>query len=699
MILDILVRSLNFLFFGTVMVLIIMSSGCLQSSTNSRTDTIASANGTGPIQTHYSPGDITRMSTTVIEQANASLNGIVTTPPEQRTFNNTVLNFDRVMSDYLDTVQPLSLMGYVYPDAEISAEGMSAEEATKIFKTATYSRRDLYNAIKEQVPRTPEESRLYNVTIREFKRNGLNLPEDRLALVRAMKANLSGLESQYTANLNNDDTKLEFTAEELSGVPASSLATFNQTASGEYIVTLKYPDYLAVMTYTVNNETRKNMYAANLNRQADKNTALLEEAIVLREKIAKELGYNTWADYRLDGRMAENSNSVMAFLSSMKEPLMEKNKSELAELLEIKERLDPNATAIDPWDIAYLLEKQQKEKYAYDKEKVREYFPLEAVLQGIFSTYGSLFGIQFDEMKSTQVWSPEVQLFRVSNQSDNSTIGYLYLDLFPREGKYDHFCENSLIKGRMKNDVYAVPVVAIIGNVHAPNGDTPSLLTPDEIETILHETGHAMHDILTTAPYGTLSGTNVEMDFVETPSQTLEEWAWDPQVLESFSGHYTNTKQKIPSELITKVIAARDVGLGNKYSSMLAYSLEDMRFHSAEGPVNTTDVWFQTYREILGMEPLAGTHQPATFGHLMGDYDAGYYGYLWSKVYALNILNDFKKSGMTNRTEGMKFRHEILSKGNMADGNEILVNFLGTKPGVEALYQRLGISVPQITSE
>lgn len=678
-----------------LLVIIILVAGCLQNSAPTIPPVNVTPNSVGPIQAHYAPGEITRINTTAIEQVNASLNRIAAISPGQRTFENTLLAFDGVTTDYMDTVQPLILMGYVYPDPGISAEGMATEQATSIFLTDMYTRRDLYNAMKGQVPRNTDESRLYNVTIRNFEHNGLNLPEDRLARVRALKTDLSGLESQFTANLNNDNTTLEFTAEELNGVPASSLATFNMTNRSTYILTLKYPDYLAVMTYAENNETRKKMYATDLNRQAETNIALLEEAIVLREQIAREMGYKTWADYQLDGRMAENTSTVMAFLSAMKGPLVEKNRDELGGLLAIRKSLDPKAIAVDPWDIVYLQEKQRKEKYTYDVDEVREYFPLDGVLQGLFSTYGTLFGIRFDKVNGAPVWSSEVWLYRVSNQSDNSTIGYLYLDPYPRDGKYGHFAESTLQKGRMKNGTYTVPVVSIMGNFHAPNGDTPSLLTPDEMQTMFHETGHAMHDLLTRAPYGTLSGTSVEQDFVETPSQTLEEWVWDPKVLESLSGHYTNTSRKIPVELLTRVIAARDVGIGSYYSGQLAYALEDMRFHSADGPVNTTEVWFRTYEEIKGMKPLAGTHQPASFGHLMGGYDAGYYGYLWSKVYALNIVNEFKRDGMTNQTLGMKFRQEILSKGNMENGNTLLYNFLGTKPGVGVLYQRLGINVSQ----
>jgi thimet oligopeptidase len=676
----------------------VLMAGCLQNGPPAGPNVTVSQNGTGPIQVRYSPGEITRESTVAEQQANASLNAIVAIPPGQRTFKTTVLAFDRVITDYQDTVAPFTLMGYVYPDPAIAAEGVASEQASNIFITNTYSRRDLYDAINGQFPGTDEESQLYNVTIRDFEHNGLKLPGEKLAIVRALKENLTGLESQFTANLNNDNTTLEFTAQDLAGVPDLSISTFDKTNRSTYIVTLKYPDYVAVMTYAANNETRKKMYVADLNRQAEKNTPLLEEAILIREQIARELGYETWADYQLDGRMAENTTNVMAFLDAMKGPLVEKNRNELVGLLEIKKSYDPGATQVDPWDILYLLEIQRKNLYTYNVDEVREYFPLDRVLHGMFSTYGTLFGINYDELKDAPVWSPGVRLFRVSNSSDNSTIGYLYLDPYPRDGKYGHFAEFTLTRGSMKGGIYSVPVVAIIGNLHAPEGDTPSLLTLDEMETLFHENGHAVHDLLTRAPYGTLSGTNVEKDFLETPSQTLEEWVWDPEVLESLSGHYTNNSRKLPAELLTRIIAARDVGIGSYYASQLAYATEDMRFHSATGPVNTTDVWFRTYEEIKGMKQLAGTHQPATMGHFMGGYDAGYYGYLWSKVYALNIVDAFKKDGMTNQAEGMKFRQEILSKGNMENGNDLLINFLGTKPGVDVLYKRLGITVVPATS-
>lgn len=647
-----------------------------------------------PIQTHYSPGEITALSEAAEKTAAASLDAIAALPEDERTFDTTVRAFDRIMTDYADAVCPLSLMGNVYPEAGIAAEGIACEESASVFATRVYTRRDLYDALREQTPRTPEESRLYEITIREFEKNGLKLSEERLAAVREMKTALSGLETQYSANLNNDTTVLVFTADELEGMPPSSLAAFQETEQGTYQVTLKYPDYRAVMTYARHEDTRRRMYVAYNNRQADTNTKLLEEAIGLRQKIAAELGYDTWADYRTVGRMAESTATVMAFLTGLQAPLKEKYAGEMADLLSIKKRMNPAATTVHPWDVAFLQEIQKKEQYAYDEEMVREYFPVDTVLSGLFETYGTLFQIGFSEIPDAPVWSPDVRLFAVKSLADQAPLGYLYLDLYPREGKYGHFCASEGISGRMKDGAYTTPVMTIIGNFHKPEEDRPSLLTIDEIETLFHEAGHAMHYLLTRAPYGTLSGFDVEWDFVETPSQTLEEWVWDSAVLASLSGHYTDPSKQIPADLRDRIIASRTVGTGALYTRLLLNSLEDMRFHTATGPVDVTEVWYQTHEEITGSRPPAGTHQPASFGHLMGGYDAGYYGYLWSKVYALTIVNAFKEAGMTDPALGMKFREEILSKGNMEDGMVLLETFLGKEPGVEALYAYLGISVP-----
>ncbi|MBN2735242.1 MAG: Zn-dependent oligopeptidase [Methanomicrobiaceae archaeon] len=643
-----------------------------------------------PIQTHYSPGEITELNKAAEEAASAALSAIAKIPPGEQTFENTFIAFDRIMTDYSDSVRPLVLMGSVYPDEKIAAEGMSCEESLSVFNTCVFTRRDLYEVLKKQTPKNPGESRLHDVTIRKFEKNGLKLSEDGLLKVREMKKRLAGLETSFSANLNNDNTTLEFTSDELSGVPPSSVVTFKKTPEGTYIVTMKYPDYLAVMTYSKNSETRRKMYVAYNSRQAETNTPLLEKALFLRQEIAKELGYPTWADCQIEGRMAESTEIVMEFLLSLKEPLREKYAAEMAELLLIKKSYDPKAEGVELWDVAYLSDLLKKQKYSYDEEEVREYFPLDTVLSGLFTLYETLFGVKFEEIRDAPCWHSDVRLIGLKNPAGDIT-GYLYLDLFPRAGKYSHFCASEAINGRIKDGKYTVPVMAIIGNFHKPEEKRPALLTIDEIETLFHETGHAMHYLLTTAPYGTLSGYNVEWDFVETPSQTLEEWVCDSDVLKSISGHYTDSSTKIPPDLLGRIIAARNVGTGNLYSRLLLNSLEDMRFHTGALPMDVNEIYSRICEEIFGRRPPAGISQPASFGHLMGGYDAGYYGYLWAKVYALNIVDEFKKKGMTNRTLGLKFRDEILSKGNMEEGMVLLKNFLGYNPGTGSLYKHLGI--------
>jgi thimet oligopeptidase len=242
-----------------------------------------------------------------------------------------------------------------------------------------------------------------------------------------------------------------------------------------------------------------------------------------------------------------------------------------------------------------------------------------------------------------------------------------------------------------------VPVTAIVGNFRAPAGDIPSLLTHDDIEGLFHEFGHALHGSLTRVPHASLSGSSVEWDFVETPSQALENWAWEPAVLDAISGNYANPKEKLPAALRDRIIAARDLDAGLKYTRMLVISTEDMTFHTADGPVDVTGIADKAYRDLMGIPPLERGHEPATIGHFMGGYDAGYYSYLWAEVYALNVFARFKKDGLFNATTGAAYRHWILEQGNMQDGTVLLKGFLEKEPGMDVFYERLHIRPPAET--
>ena len=673
----------------------VAACGCLHQTTKTAPPAgIPNESGpdeTGPIRANFSPGELTQLSETAAVAANASFARIAAQPSGSRTVENTLLAFETTVGDYRNMVQPLALMGNVHPDPAIAAEGIACQEAEGAFLTATYSRRDLFDAMQNTVPRTPEEARLLAVTVRAFEKNGLSLPDENLARVQALKDDLNRLEVRFQANLNNDSTTLEFAPGELEGLDASKIASFPETTNGTRLVSTRYPDYIVVMTGATRGEIRKAMYLAYNNRQAEENTRLLEEAIGLRQEIARELGYSTWADHRIEGRMAGNTSSVMRFLSSLQAPLLEKSLAHTRQLLEVKRSLEPAAAQVNPWDVIYLVEQTKRRKFSFDEEQVRTYFPIDRVLEGLFQLTGSLFEVRFEEVKGASTWSPDVRLFLVRNESDGTPIGHLYLDPYPREGKYGHFAAENVVLGHERDGQYVMPVAVIVANFRAPEHGRPSLLAPDEIETLFHETGHALHMLLSSAPYATLSGAECEWDFVETPSQALEEWAWDPDILVSISGNYENLSEPIPADLVERVVASRTIDLTPTYARLLANSLEDMRYHTATGAVDVTGVAHRTYEEVTGIAPHPETHQPATFEHMMGGYDAGYYGYLWSKVYALEIVDEFRRTGMTDRATGMRLRHTVLERGNMADGGLLLEEFLGRQPGAEAFFEQIGI--------
>jgi thimet oligopeptidase len=295
-------------------------------------------------------------------------------------------------------------------------------------------------------------------------------------------------------------------------------------------------------------------------------------------------------------------------------------------------------------------------------------------------------------VKDAQVWSPDVKLYQINDNKDNRLIGYFYTDFVPRPYKYGHAAAFPQISGRvLPNGSYSLPVAAIVANLAAPANGKPSLLSHDDVETVFHEFGHIMHMTLTRAPYASLSGSNVAQDFVEAPSQMLENWVWDADVLNRLSGHYLDHSQKLPADLLQKMIAARDFDQGYYYTRQLMLALTDMDYHTADGAVDTAAVYNRNYQEMIGVKPVEGGHFAGTFGHLMGGYDAGYYGYLWSLVYATDMFTRFQDGGLLSPQVGGDYRRVILEKGNSKDAIDLLGEFLGRAPNSEAFYKKLHI--------
>lgn len=644
------------------------------------------------IRYEYKKGELEQLCDTAIEKARKRLDGVAALGAQAQNFEVSVMGFEAALADLTDETGPLVFMAYVSTDDALREEGSNCEEKVGQFSVSIFTRQDLYQTIKGAIATTSDQKRLLTETLKAFEKNGLKLQAEKLAKVRELKKELASLEAKFSENLNNDKSTITFTAEELSGVSESFLSRLKKTEDGNaYIVTTKSTDYLHVMENAKNGETRRKMLVAYLNRAGQANPPLLEKAVVLRQQIAQLMGYRNWVDYRTDGRMAQNAKNVNAFLTGLQAKLALRKKADLRKLLDYKKTIEPGAKKLEMWDLAYMAYQLKKRDYSLDDELVREYFPADYVVKGMFEVYSEILGVRYEQVEGAKVWHPDVKLYKVINKSDGKLLSYFFADMIPRPGKYGHAAAFPLIMGRAKADGYSYPVSSIVSNFNPPSGSKPSLLNIDEVETLFHEFGHIMHQILTRAPFASLSGTSVAQDFVEAPSQMLENWVWDSSILNRISGHYKNTSQKLPPELLQKILAAKDFNQGYFYTRQLFLGLMDYTMHTAKGPVNSTALHDRLYKKIIGIDPVAGNHFNATFGHLMGGYDAGYYGYLWSEVYAQDMFTVFKEKGLLDATTGGRYRSIILEKGNMKEPLELVTEFLGRKPSTAAFYEKLGI--------
>lgn len=641
------------------------------------------------IKAQYEPGEITELCSQAVNAADAALLAIAGVPAEQRTIDNTLLALEYALADFSDRTLPLSFMGYV--DSTYADEAMECEARAASYNVSVFTRDELYQAIKDQTPADEPQARLLLKTKQAFEQNGLQLGADKAAQVGELKSQLSTVESQFSANLNNARLTIEFSAADLSGVSEDVLGQLERTASGSYIVSTDYPEYGPVMQSASNSETRRQLLSAYLNRAADTNTPLLEQAILLREQIAALLGFASWADYRTAYRLAGSAANVFSFLAQLRDPLVQRERADLADLLAFKQSLDPSAGSLDQWDLPYLSYQLKKRTFTLDDDQVRQYFPIDQVISGMFSICEQLFGITIEEAGAER-WAPDVTSYRIRNKADGTAIGYFYFDLFPREGKYSHFATAPLTNTRLMDGERKLPVCAVLGNFSPPQEDVPALLNHEEVETLFHEFGHALHMTLSTAPYASLSGFNAAWDFVETPSQAMQRWVWVPEVLNMVSARYDKREEKLPPEMMASIIAAKDFLLGYGYSRQLEYTYMDLEYHTATGPVDVTAVANRLYREFVGIDPIPGAHDPASFGHLMGGYDAGYYSYLWSEVYAASVFARFEAEGILNSTVGQSYREQVLEQGNMQDGTVLIRAFLGHDPTPDAFFSSLGIN-------
>jgi Zn-dependent oligopeptidase len=631
------------------------------------------------------------------DRAEESLKALAAREPGTRTFDNTVAALDRVLFDLSDDAASDVFLEQVAVSSAARDAGNQCDVLLSQFSVDVYSREDLYKAIKDYAAKKEalagEDARLLDKTLLDFKRSGLELPPKTRDEVRDMRKRLAKLEADFGKNIDEDQAFVLFSSAQLVGLPDGFVSKLERVGD-QYKVGIDYPSYFPFMENARDPNARRLLEQKFDDRSAAVNMPIFKEALALRLKAARLLGYRSHADYAIEPNMAKNPKTVNAFLERLRRRLTPLGREELEVLQAFKRAMEGRASdgVIHAWDWRYYDNLLRKTKYQVDQERVREYFPADLVVENLLAVYQTMLSVRFRQIPDAASWHPDVKLYEIVDAAGGPPIGYFYMDLFPREGKYSHAAAFSLITERVMADgSVRKPVSAIVANLDKPSADRPSLLDHEEVETIFHEFGHIMHQTLTKTKYGRFSGSNVARDFVEAPSQMLENWVWDAEVLQSLSGHYKDRSKKLPKELLDKMLAAKNADVALVNLRQLLFGIVDMDYHSANPPSDTTKEYARVMADVSLIPMSAGTHPEASFGHLMGGYDAGYYGYLWSKVYAQDMHGVFKAHGLLNPEFGRRYRTEILEKGSSRDELDSLKAFLGREPNEDAFLESIGL--------
>ncbi len=638
-----------------------------------------------------------------LQRANTAVAKIVAVPDGKRTFENTISAIDDLLAHLESDTSMLIFLSAVHPDAAVRDASTAAEEQVGNWGIELGKREDLYKAVKAFAATKPqlegERQRLLNFLLRDYRRAGMELSPEKRAQLTEIQKEINKLGIDFQKAIADDETMVPLTRAELAGMDNDFLKGLKK--SGDiYLVGMAYPTYTPIMEGCDVEVTREKMWLSYKRRGGMSNVALLEKALKLRAQAARMLGYDSTSAYEAEIRMVKNEPAIRAFYERLRPLVRQKAEKDFAEVLAAKREKTGNEDAeFQPWDLLYYQNYLLKTKYAVDSEKVREYFPMEAVVDGLFSITQSLYGIEYKDVTNKAgtaerpLWHPDVKLYEVWDKERGTLLGEFYLDMYPRPNKYTHAAQWGLEQHKVWPDGHVtLPLAALVCNFTKATADKPSLLDhKEEVTTFFHEFGHCLHTILSTAEFNRFSGTNVELDFVEAPSQMFEEWVWDPAVLSTFARHY-KTGKVIPTELVTSMVKARNLGSGMDAENQFYYGLLDQAYETTpDGVVDTTTLAKDLFTGVtLYKHAPENTHFQASFGHLI-NYSAGYYGYMWSLVYASDMAARFKELGMLSPEAGIYYRRKVISQGGTRDAMDLLRDYLGREPKLDSFLEHLGL--------
>ncbi|MBO7201003.1 MAG: M3 family metallopeptidase [Bacteroidales bacterium] len=630
----------------------------------------------------------------------------ITSSKEKPTFENTILALEK-SSALLDKVTSILFnMNESNTNGDLQKIVLEISPKLTSFSNNIYMNEKLFERVKavyegeEMKSLSNEQKMLVDKTYRAFLRTGATLDKDAKKQYKANAEELSKLSQKFKQNVlaDNNNYFMHITdKEELKGLPQNAINSAAEEAKKRnlegWVITLDYPSYGPFMQYADNRARRQELWTAYNSKgnrdNENNNNEIIKQIANLRLQQANILGYKTYADYVLSERMAESTSNVENFLNELLQSAMPIAK---ADVINVNEYAKNNGADFDiqRWDYSYYSEKLKEAKYAFNGEMLRPYFQLDKVRDGIFKLYEMLYGLTFKENNKIQIYHPDVKAYEVFD--GNRFMGVLYLDMYPRASKRGGAWKTSFRGQYRENGVDTRPLIQVVCNFSKPVGDTPSLLSFDEVETFLHETGHAIHGMLSDVTHESLSGTATYRDFVELPSQIMENWATEPEFLKLFAYHY-QTNEPLPVEYIEKLKQSENFNSGYYCVRQLSLGLTDMAYHTITAPTTKSaeDIERQAMAPTELLPEVNGTTTSTSFSHIFaGGYAVGYYGYKWAEVLDADAFSKFKDNGIFDKTTAEKFRKEILSRGGTEHPAVLFRNFMGREPNNEALLIRSG---------
>lgn len=628
---------------------------------------------------------------------------------DKPTFENTIVALENSGSDLDRTLNVFYPLLSADSDEEMMQISLEASQLLSEYSTAIALNEKLWQRIryvydnKDKYNLDAEDSMLLQESYEGFARNGALLEGDDREEYRKLSARISELTTLFGQNVLKELNTYEIYLgeEDISGLPENLIEEASAAAKAkgrdeEYLFTLAQPTYMPFMKYSDKRELREKMWRLYTGRNINgefSNIDILKEIAETRYRIAKLLGYPTAADYILERTMAKTPSRVYELLDRLRDAYRPAEVKEIEQITRFASELEGEQIELKPWDYSYYANKLKERKFAYSEEELRPYFKLENVIDGVFGLATRLYGLQFKERNDIDVYHPDVKVFEVDD-ADGSYLGILYTDFFPRDTKRPGaWMTEFKSEWKEPDGKSSRPHISIVMNFTKPTATKPSLLTPYEVSTFLHEFGHALHGLLADTRYKSLSGTNVRRDFVELPSQFNENFLNEKEFLDSFARHY-ETGEAIPQSLIDRMKSASQFGAAYACLRQLNFGYLDMAFHTVTGPIeNVVEFEKAAGESVMIFHPEDNSLVAPQFSHIFaGGYAAGYYSYKWAEVLDADAFAKFKADGIFNRDTAMSFRHNILERGGTEEPDKLYRRFRGKEPSIDALLRRDGIN-------